>query len=120
MGEKEKKDEELEKENIISDIIFKGYGTKVINKFDKEWEFRTLSSEEYKKVWSIASIEDDDATNYMVLKKTMLQSALLSINHVEPTSVMKDKSFHQKLLTYYIKNIKNWNKYKCKQPQMLI
>ena len=95
MGEKEKKDEELEKENIISDIIFKGYGTKVINEFDKEWEFRTLSSEEYKKVWSIASIEDDDATNYMVLKKTMLQSALLSINHVEPTSVMKDKIFEK-------------------------
>ena len=95
MDEKEKKDEELEKENIISDIIFKGYGTKVINKFDKEWEFRTLSSEEYKKVWSIASIEDDDATNFMVLKKTMLQSALLSINHVEPTSDMKDKIFEK-------------------------
>ena len=91
MADDKKIEEEHEKELIIQDIIFKGYGTKTFKKFNKEWEFRTLDSEEHKQLWSIAMVDDDDATSWAVLKKTMLQMALVSINHIEPTENMKEQ-----------------------------
>ena len=91
MADDKKIEEEREKELIIQDIIFKGYGTKTFKKFNKEWEFRTLDSEEHKQLWSIAMVDDDDATSWAVLKKTMLQMALVSINHIEPTENMKEQ-----------------------------
>lgn len=89
--EKDKK----EKRRIIMDIIFRGYATKEIKKFHKRWKFKTLNSEEHRKIWSISTISDDESVNWVTYKAQILKSAFLSLNDIEATEEGKDEIFEQ-------------------------
>ena len=89
----DKKKEEEEKKDLLEQIIFNGYGIKIINRFNKDWGFKTLNRQEHAKVWSISTIVHDDATSWLNFKITVVKTALISINNIEVDDESKELIF---------------------------
>lgn len=84
--ENEKKEltlEEKEKKDLLEQIVFNGYGTKTINRFNKYWTFRTLTRQEHTKVWSMSSVVKDDNVSWLSFQMRIIQTALVSIDNVD-------------------------------------
>ena len=83
-------DEKEEIKKIVSDIIFSGYGTTVIEKFNKRWKFKTLNTEEHQRLFTIATLDEDDEVNWLQYKSEMIKMALISIDDIIPSEKAKD------------------------------
>lgn len=90
MTDEEKELEENKK--IISELIFKGYGTKVVEFAGKNWRFRTLNTTDHQKIWARSTFSDDEATNYERYKMEIVKSALVEINEVEVSEKAKEST----------------------------
>lgn len=88
----EKKEILEEDKKTVSELIFKGYGTRVVEFAGKQWKFKTLSTDEHQKIWAMSTFSEDDVTNFERYKMEIVKHALLEINEVEVSERAKEKT----------------------------
>ena len=86
-------DKEDETKQFIKDIVFNGYGTKTVHRFDRDWEFRTLNRYEHMQVYSFAFAGTDNRVNWEKFKQVVLRTALVSVNRIPTDDEINERLF---------------------------